>query len=159
MCISNLEFQLINPTTQVALYAICNENCLNIQNITWNIYQGQMNLSTNFTKWTLFNQINSDENIFFGRNTTNFTALNQLFLSNNETNFWRFEVVYTFPSETSSSALNFQINQPPYNGSCEIDLQNGTTNTLFAIACPNWIDDDNIKDYSLYGMYKEFFFF
>ena len=61
MCIPNLEFQLINPTTQVALFAICNGDCINIQNIKWNIYQGSMNLSMNFTKWTLFNQILSYE--------------------------------------------------------------------------------------------------
>jgi len=158
MCIPNLEFQLVNPTTQVALFAICNGNCTNIQNIIWNIYQGEMNLSLNFTKWTLFNQMNSYENKwFFGRNTTNFTALNQLFLSNKQINLWRFEVIYTFPLETSLSALNFIINQSPYNGSCQIIPQYGTINTLFTITCPHWFDDDNIKDYSLYGMFKDFF--
>ncbi len=152
MCVPNLEFQLVNPTTQVALFAICNENCTNIRNITWNIYQGLMNVSSNYTKWTLFDRMNSYQNIwFFGTNTSHFTALNQLFLSNNETNLWRFQVVYTFPSATSSSALNFVINQPPYNGSCEINPRNGTTNTLYTITCPNWFDDDQIKDYSLYG--------
>jgi hypothetical protein len=153
MCIQKSEFQLINPTTQVALFSVCNGNCTNIQNIKWNIYQGSMN----FTKWTLFNKMNLYENLwFFGRNTSNFTSLNQLFLFNNETNLWRFEVVYTFPSEISSSALNFRINQSPYNGSCEINPQNGTTNTLFTIKCSNWFDDDNIKDYSLYGMLRFF---
>ncbi|CAF1688849.1 unnamed protein product [Adineta ricciae] len=27
---------------------------------------------------------------------------------------------------------------------------NGTTNTLFTISCPNWFDENGIKDYSLY---------
>ena len=40
MCIPNFEFQLVNPTTQVALFSICIGNCTTIQNITWNIYQG-----------------------------------------------------------------------------------------------------------------------
>ena len=61
-------------------------------------------------------------------------------------NLWKFEVVYTFLSETSSSALNFIINQPPYNGSCSINPLNGTTSTLFTISCPNWFDADGIKD-------------
>jgi hypothetical protein len=153
MCIPNIEFQLINPTTQVALFAICDENCINIQNIEWNIYQGEMNSSTNITIWTLFDQTNSNESIwFFGTSTNNFTALNQLFLSNEYIDLWRFEVVYTFPSQTSSSSLNFKINQPPSNGSCEIDPENGTTNTLFTIKCSDWINNDDIKDYSLYGM-------
>ncbi len=107
-----------------------------------------MNVSSNYTKWTLFDRMNSYQNLwFFGSNTSNFTALNQLFLSNNDTNLWRFEVVYTFPLETSSSALNFIFNQPPYNGSCEISPRNGTTtNTVFPITCPNWFDDDQIKE-------------
>ncbi len=137
--------------TQVALFAICNGNCTNIRNINWNIYQGEMNSSMNVTKRTLFNQMNIYENRwFFGTNTINFTAINQLFLLNKEINLWRFEVVYTFSFETSSSALNFIINKSPYNGSCSINPRNGTTNILFTITCSDWFDDDNIKDYSLY---------
>ncbi|CAF4318796.1 unnamed protein product, partial [Adineta steineri] len=49
------------------------------------------------------------------------------------------------------SALNFIINQPPYNGSCSINPMNGTTTTLFTITCPNWYDEDGVKDYSLYA--------
>jgi hypothetical protein len=68
MCVPNSEFQLINPTTQVALFALCIGNCTNIQNITWNIYQGSMNSSSNVTKWSSFNQTNLYQNIwFFGK--------------------------------------------------------------------------------------------
>ncbi|CAF3751894.1 unnamed protein product, partial [Rotaria sp. Silwood1] len=151
MCLPNLEFQLVNPTTQVALFSICVGSCTNIQNITWNIYQGSDNSSSNTTQWILFNQMISYENIwFFGRNTTNFTATNKLFLENPQINLWRFEVVYALTSETSTSALNFAINQPPYNGSCSINPLNGTTSTLFTVSCPDWFDEDGIKDYSLY---------
>jgi hypothetical protein len=86
-----------------------------------------------------------------GTKTTNFTSTNQLFLANPQINLWKFEVVYTFVAETSSSALNFVINQPPQNGSCSINPLNGTTSTLFTISCPNWFDQDGIEDYSLYG--------
>ncbi|CAF4063852.1 unnamed protein product, partial [Adineta steineri] len=34
LCVPNLEFQFVNPTTQVALFSVCNENCTTIQNIT-----------------------------------------------------------------------------------------------------------------------------
>ncbi|CAF1191151.1 unnamed protein product [Adineta steineri] len=151
MCVSNMEFQLVNPTTQVALFALCIGNCTNIRNITWNIYQGSLNSSSNVTQWILFNQMTAYQNIwFFGTNTTNFTATNQLFLSNPQVNLWRFEVVYRFVSKTSSSSLNFVINQPPSNGSCFINPHNGTTSSLFTISCPNWFDKDGIKDYSVY---------
>ncbi len=90
-------------------------------------------------------------NYFLGRNTSNFTATNKLFLNRPEIELWRFEVVYTFEKETSLSALNFKINPKPSNGTCSIDPSNGTTSTLFNITCSNWYKEDNIKDYSLYS--------
>ncbi|CAF1360361.1 unnamed protein product, partial [Adineta steineri] len=153
MCVPNLEFQLLNPTTQVALFTICIGTCTNLQSIKWNIYQGSDNsTSSNYTQWTLFNQTSSYENIwFFGTNTSNFTATDLLFLNNLQTNLWRFEVVYTFLSAISTSALNFIINQPPANGSCSINPLSGTITTLFTIKCPDWYDVDGIQDYSLYA--------
>ncbi|UJR21041.1 hypothetical protein I4U23_024141 [Adineta vaga] len=150
LCVPNLEFQLVNPTTQVALFSVCAGNCITNQNITWNVYYGALNSSSNTTKWTLFNQINAYRDIwFFGMNTSNFTSTNQLFLSNPHINLWRFEVVYTFSYETSLSSLNFVINKPPYNGSCSIYPLNGTTTTPFDISCLNWFDEDGIKDYTI----------
>jgi hypothetical protein len=69
MCIPNMEYQYINPTTQVALFSACLNNCTTVENITWNIYQGSLNSSSNITQWTLFNQMNSYRDIwFFGKN-------------------------------------------------------------------------------------------
>ena len=144
MCSPNLEYQLVNPTTQVALFSLCIGTCSLIQNIIWNVYSGQINSS----QWNLFNQTN---NWFFGGRTSNFTSTNQLFLNNPQVKVWKFEVVYSFPSETSISALNFVINQPPANGSCSISPLNGTTSTSFGISCPNWFDEDGIKDYTFYN--------
>ncbi|CAF1525374.1 unnamed protein product, partial [Adineta steineri] len=152
MCVPDLEFQLLNPTTQVALFTLCIGTCTNLQSIKWNIYQGSDNsTSSNSTQWILFNQTSSYENIwFFGTNTSNFTATDQLFLNNLQISLWRFEVVYTFLSAISTSALNFIINEPPANGSCSINPLGGTITTLFTIECPNWYDVDGIQDYSLY---------
>ena len=169
MCAANMEFQRVNPTTQVALFALCLGRCVNIQNITWNLYQGVMNTSTNISQWIRYNQMIAYENIWFfgkesliiygknkiesflGGNTANFTSSSQLFLFHQNVTLWRFEVVYTFPTGRSSSALNFVINQPPFNGTCSINPRNGTTSTLFNISCSNWFDDDGIKDYSFYS--------
>jgi hypothetical protein len=96
--------------------------------------------------------MNFYENIwFFGTNTNNFTASNQLFIAKPQINLWRFEVIYTFLSESSSSAMNLILNQPPSNGSCSINPLNGTTSTLFDISCSDWFDEEGIKDYSFYG--------
>jgi len=147
LCAPNLEYQFVNPTTQVALFSIVTGSYSTIQNITWNVYSGEMNSS----QWTLFNQ-NPYENIwFFGRKTSNFTATNQLFLSYPSIQLWKFEVVFSFPTQISTSALNFIINQPPQNGSCSISPSNGTTTTQFTISCSNWFDEDGIKDYSIYS--------
>ena len=68
MCAANMEFQRVNPTTQVALFALCSGTCLNVRNITWNIYQGVMNTSTNISQWIRLNQMNNYQNIwFFGK--------------------------------------------------------------------------------------------
>jgi hypothetical protein len=91
--------------------------------------------------------------IILGRTTSNFTATNQLFLNNPEETRWRFEVVYTFENETGLSALDFKINPKPSNVNCSIDPNNGTTDTVFMIKCPEWSMKDHIKDYSLYCMY------
>jgi hypothetical protein len=90
-------------------------------------------------------------NSILGRNTSNFTSINELFLDNSETNLWKFEVVYRFEKETSISALYFQINPKPSNGTCSINPSNGTTNTVFNVTCSDWYNPDNIKDYSLYS--------
>jgi hypothetical protein len=72
MCAPNLEFQKVNPTTQVALFSVCLDTCISIQNITWNIYQGFNNGSNNSSsivvQWTQFNQMITYQNIwFFGK--------------------------------------------------------------------------------------------
>ncbi|UJR08943.1 hypothetical protein I4U23_013195 [Adineta vaga] len=152
MCIPNVEYQYMNPTTQAALFSVCVNNCSKADSISWNIYQGSVNVSSNVTQWSLFNQMNIYRDIwFFGINTNNFTATNQLFLANPSITYWRFEVVYWFGNRSSASALNFIMNQPPSNGSCSISPSNGTTSTLFTISCSNWFDADGIKDYSFYG--------
>lgn len=153
MCIRNFDYQLVNPSTQIALYSYCIGNCSHIENITWNIYQGFVNESTNETQWILLNQMISFDNIwFFGRHRMNFTSTNQLFLAHPQINHWRFEVVYSLSFGISSSFINFLINQPPSNGSCFIYPQTGTTITVFTINCSNWYDKYGIKDYSLYSM-------
>ena len=168
LCLPNLEDELINPTSQASFIAFCLWNCSSSRNINWNIYQGKKNSSSsastkNFTQWTQFNPTNLS--FFFGQcwsfstildssslegNSDHFTVDHQLFLSNLDIDLCRFEVVYSFPTTTSSSALNFLINRPPSNGSCSISPRNGRTLTLFSVSCPSWFDEDGIKDSSLF---------
>ena len=68
MCSPNLEYQFVNPTTQIALFSVCIGNCTTLVNITWNIYQGYMDISTNIVNWTQYTYNNSlQDDRFFGK--------------------------------------------------------------------------------------------
>ena len=179
LCDSAQEFQRINPTTQVALAASCIGICDSQLSIQWNVYYGFFNSISNVTQWIPFGQMVAYDQIWFfgnnplflskcissclfgnlGRNMNQFTAINRLFVENPAVQYWRFEVIYRFPSVASSSAVNFVMNQAPSNGSCSILPTNGTTSTLFTITCSAWVDENGIKDYSLYGRYLVFRFY
>ncbi|CAF4447034.1 unnamed protein product, partial [Adineta steineri] len=90
-------------------------------------------------------------------NTSNLTVTDGLFLANAQINHWRFEVVYEFATEKSLSSLNFVTNLAPNYGLCSISPLSGTTSTLFDISCIDWVDDDAIKDWTVYGMLKRIF--
>ena len=152
MLILNSQYQWNNPTTQLSLSACCWNDCSSQKsNINGKIYQGENNV----TRWTLFNRTDLQE--FFsqssssftdlylvlfllGMKTSHFTVDEQLFSLNPSGGLWRFVVVYSFSSGRSTSALDFLIYPP---------LENRTTLTLFTVSCPDWFDDDGIKDYSL----------
>ncbi len=65
MCVPNMEYQLLNPTTQVALFSICIDNYSSLLKITWNIYQGLLNSTSNVVKWTQFNATISNQTAWF----------------------------------------------------------------------------------------------
>ena len=65
LCAPNLEYQYVNPTTQVALFSVCTGACTSINSITWTIYSGVMNSSSNIVQWTPYNQMNQYQNIWF----------------------------------------------------------------------------------------------
>lgn len=82
----------------------------------------------------------------------NLTISRDFFSQNMQIHFWSFKVLYRFDGATSSSSINFEMNQSPQNGTCTISPHNGTVNTLFKIICSSWSDEDGINYYSLYGM-------
>jgi hypothetical protein len=71
LCTSNAEYQLINPTTQAALFSTCigSSNCALPMNIDWRIYQGSINTTANTAQWQIFSNMSLYENEwFFGKN-------------------------------------------------------------------------------------------
>jgi hypothetical protein len=56
MCITQNEYEILNPTAQVALTSFCIVNCYSSSSnlsIQWNIYYGLVNLTNNFLQWTI----------------------------------------------------------------------------------------------------------
>jgi hypothetical protein len=85
-------------------------------------------------------------------NTKKLTVLKDFFAKNDEIIYWRFEVIYSFQFEIIKKTFDIEINKVPTDGSCSISPSNGTTMTLFTINCSNWFDQDQIKDYTYYGL-------
>lgn len=146
MCLFNQEYHYIYPSTQFALFSLCFGNCSSIKHIQWNIYKG----SNKTNQWTLFSPI---EDYFFGLNTKNLTVMKDLFATNEQTIYWRFEVIYSFEFEIIQKEFDIEINEGPKNGRCSINPLNGTLLTLFTINCSNWYDQDEIKDFTFYSLY------
>lgn len=153
MCIPKNGFQYTNPTTQVSLQSKCIDDCSLITKIEWNVYRGLINQTEKYVEWIPFNQVLSEDDVWFsGLNTPKFTISEKIFSDKWKTDYWRFDAVYSFVSGISSSSLYLQINHPPEGGNCTISPNKGTSSTLFTLSCINWSDIDGIKDYSIYGM-------
>ena len=90
--------------------------------------------------------------VLSGLEADNLTILKDFFIENEQIFYWRFEVIYSFDLKNASQIFDIEINQSPKNGNCSIDPLNGTTLTLFTIHCSHWFDNDQIKDYTFYGL-------
>lgn len=71
MCLPNVEYQRINPTTQALVTSTCVQTCENATDIViqWNVYRGfQTGYPNNDVQWILYSNMNAYENIlFFGK--------------------------------------------------------------------------------------------
>ena len=85
-------------------------------------------------------------------NSKNLTATTDLFTTNPNISYWRFEVIYSVGLNQSIGLINFIVNSPPQNGTCITNPMNGTTTTIFTISCFNWFDSNGIKDFLFYSM-------
>jgi len=67
MCLPNVEYQRINPTTQ----ALVTSSCVTCENVTstviqWNVYSGfQTGYPNNDMKWILYANMSNYDNILF----------------------------------------------------------------------------------------------
>lgn len=163
------ESMLIDPTRQLMLSSYCESDCdlLSGSTIMWNIYQRS---TINHSQWNILNRTSFyDSRWFFGKikcdeselrrfdialglNSSNLTISSDMFSMNSQIEHWRFEVIYSIGSDSTSSSFDVRINRGPTNGNCSIEPKNGTSLTMFNVSCWNWFDADGIKDYSVFGL-------
>ncbi|CAF3607443.1 unnamed protein product [Adineta steineri] len=158
MCLPNVEYQRVNPTTQALVQSTCN-TCENVTDtiIQWSVYSGiQTDYPNGDIKWVLFSNISAYDNLlFYGRTTTNFTATSALFSTYPSVQYWQFQSTYTVTKTdgiaSGSGSIRFAINSAPISGTCTTDRTNGTTMTPFTFTCSNWYDSDGIQAYTFYA--------
>ena len=74
MCAPNLVYQLVNPTTQVALFSMSIGNTSIIENMTWNIYSGEINSSSS-ANYSLIEYLPINRNLFTIDNRTGYLTI------------------------------------------------------------------------------------
>ncbi len=113
-----------------------------------NSYNNYITINTNYFK----NKINK------GTDTSELTIGAEVFNSNPNVFRWKAQFSLLAVSKQNgigngASSLILQLNKIPYNGSCEISPDTGTSfSTIFKFKCQNWIDDDGfIVKYVFYA--------
>ncbi|CAF1640035.1 unnamed protein product, partial [Adineta ricciae] len=156
--LSHENFHYVNQKSQLLLLSSCLGARVSIHRISWTIYVGSpvspLDQTIHWIPYKLIVNRSLEEGFVFAGLTTNKLAVMKgLFAENHSNIYWRFEVSYSFLEfeNQSQSYFDIELNQPPINGSCSIYPLNGTTTTLFTIQCTNWFDQDEIKDYLIYG--------
>ena len=162
-----MQFQRINPSTQVALFARCTGNCSNLTQITWRIYRDFMNSSSdNLNHWISFNQTDLLENrLFFGKSLSRlWNSIHWLSrskerrraISQRSTICSRWMTM--FPGGGSKLFILFLEWRVRVRWISKSILHSrGIKSTLFSLSCPDWFDQDEIHDYSLYTLFNDSF--
>ena len=143
----------INANDQLDLNGLCTRGCENKTSIyTYQLFM----LNSSSSQWIPFTG-----NFYYfytglASSQTDLTVKEELFQDYSHISVWKVELNVFNPSENTSgsAAVHFLVNFPPKNGSCDINLKNGSTDSLFSIVCSNWFDSDGKLDsFSYYGYF------
>lgn len=107
-------------------------------------------------QFSLFSNLNNYIQVGFTQ--TELTVKKDLFQDYSFQNVWKVELNTFFPIQnvSASASVVFLVNFPPKNGSCSMNYNNGSTDTLFSISCLNWIDSDgNVDSLAYYGLFRK----
>ena len=151
-CSSYLNYTKINANDELNLIGTCLSRCDGIS-LTFEFYLYMLNFTTN--NWIPF----TDQSFFLksAESESNLIVLKELFKLYSRQNVWKIElsttlVTYTNQTLNCDTSIIFFVNHPPFNGSCDIEPKNGTSNDIFTIFCDQWSDyEGNVASYSYYG--------
>lgn len=100
---------------------------------------------------------------FKGVETSELTVNSNFFTETDATMFKiQVDIVQTSQSDNVSTNYTtfelFQLNQPPYNGTCSIEPTIGVAlSTIFVITCQDWIDNSgSVSKYEYFGKLIEY---
>lgn len=83
----------------------------------------------------------------------NISIAKEFFLSSPIDVVHSFHIHHVLTNGQSEQQYNIRLNYGPSQGRCFINPPGGTPETRFDIQCINWLDPDQIKDYSFYRSY------
>ena len=149
MCTSYSNYLLINANDLI-LDGLCNDGCQSTDELEYYysiFYTNDSSASTN--NWVAL----EDQTYFVEFNTKEMIISSSLF-TNLTVNFWKVNLVIVVNGEKNgSTSVIFKLNKLPRDGSCSVNLVNGTAMlTYFTVYCKDWIDDDGfVKKYEYFG--------
>jgi hypothetical protein len=139
----------INANDQLDLQGFCLRGC----DLSEKFYNYALYMS-NSNQWIPFT--NTSYYFYTGlMPQTSLTVKEDLFKDYPFQKIWKIELSVFVPSKnkSGSTSIQFYVNFPPQQGSCDINPKQGSTNTLFRISCINWLDSDGIlSSFSYYGI-------
>ena len=147
----------INGNDQLDLKGSCLSGCQNgdILTFSYNLYM----LDASTKQWNIFT--NNTYYYLTGKTLSDITIKKKLFSDFSIQKIWKIDLILSDrdnvenQTQIATSSLIFYVNQPPSSGTCDINPKSGTTSTLFAISCSNWIQHDHgpTLNYVFYGRF------
>ena len=144
-----MDYTKINANDQLDLKGLCLSGCdINENYYTYTLYM----LITN--QWIPFT--NTSYYFYTGSMPqTSLTVKDDLFRDYPLQKAWKIELNVFVPSKnkSGSASIQFFVNIPPQQGSCDVNPKQATSNTSFSISCMNWVDSDGLlSSISYYGI-------
>ncbi|KAF6033002.1 hypothetical protein EB796_008704 [Bugula neritina] len=144
--------QQINPTNQLALFALCLDFICTFPKYHWDILY--------FDKFKFWRNIPDQRRYIkgvYGENSQGIGVSEVLFLDYPQVTQFQFSLSFEVKSGTSSAQTGFAsldafVNKLPFGGTCSISPKYVSSAEMpFYVTCEDWRDDNGIQKYEIYA--------